>query len=182
MIELPEAMALARQMNGALVGKRVASVELVPNRPKWMFLTPEAEAFLPRLVNRELRNATVDGKWIFVSLDNGDFFVLGDFGGRLLFHPPGTALPKKCHLSIEFADGAHLTLAIQMWGFVGVMSPEEIRDHPIAGTLGPSPTDDDFTLERFVEILDAYAGTENKPIKAFLIHEENISGLGNGYL
>jgi formamidopyrimidine-DNA glycosylase len=182
MIELPEAATLARQMNETLVGKRVARVELAQNRPKWMFLMPEAEAFSLRLVDRELGNVTVDGKWIFVSLDNGDLFVLGDFGGKLLLHSPGATLPKKWHLSIEFTGGAQLTLAIQMWGFVGVMSPEEIRDHPVAGTLGPSPTDDDFTLERFNEILDTYAKTENKPIKAFLIHEENLSGLGNGYL
>jgi formamidopyrimidine-DNA glycosylase len=182
MIELPEAVTLARQMNEALLGKRVTRVELASNRPKWMFLAPDAEAFSPRLINRELRNVTVDGKWIFVSLDNGNLFILGDFGGKLLLHPADATRPKKWHLSIAFTDGAHLTLAIQMWGFVGVMSSEEIRDHPIAGTLGPSPTDDDFTSERFNEILDAYAKMENKPIKAFLIHEENLSGLGNGYL
>ena len=182
MIELPEVVTLARQMSEALVGRRIASVKLAPSRPKWMFLMPDAEAFPTRLVDREIRGITVDGKWIFVSLDNEDLFVLGDFGGKLLFHPPGATLPKKWHLYIEFTDGAHLTLAIQMWGFVGVMSREAIADHPIAGTLGPAPTDDDFTLERFKEILDAYAETENKPIKAFMIHEENLSGLGNGYL
>ena len=181
-IELPEAATLARQMSEVLVEKRVACVELAPNRPKWLFLMPDATAFPTRLVDREIRGVTVDGKWLFVSLDNETHFVLGDFGGRLLFHPPGAALPKKWHLSIGFSDGAYLSLAVQMWGFVGVMSLDEIRNHPVAGTLGPSPTDDDFTFARFDEILDAYAETENKPIKAFMIHEENLSGLGNGYL
>jgi formamidopyrimidine-DNA glycosylase len=182
MIELPEARTLATQMGERITGKEFARAEVAEGRPKFLFVTPESPDLSPRLVGRRVTGVSSKGKWIFSRLDNGETMTLGEFGGRLRYHAPGEDLPKKRHITLEFADGGALTLAIQMWGFLGVQTPSELAEHPYAGTLGPSPIADDFTLARWNEVLDAHLESENKPVKAFLTHEANICGIGNGYL
>jgi formamidopyrimidine-DNA glycosylase len=179
MIELPEAHTLATQMRKTLVGRAFLRPTLAEERPKFLFIPPD---FADRLIEREITDVSTRGKWIFSRLDNGEILTLGEFGGRLHFHEAGTELPKNRHVTLALADGAALTLAIQMWGFLAVQTKEELAEHPYAGTLGPSPVDDAFTLPRWNEMLDAYLRRENKPVKAFLTHEANVCGIGNGYL
>ena len=182
MIELPEIVTLTRQMKDALVGKTLASVELAETRPKFLFVTPEPPAFAPRLRERRIVDVTSAGKWIHLQLDTDETLLVGEFGGRLQYHEAEDELPKKRHIAFGFEDGSSMTLAIQMWGFVGALSPAEVAEHPYASNLGPTPVGKAFTLRLLNDTLDQYLESENKPIKAFLTHEPNICGIGNGYL
>ncbi len=182
MFELPEIINLVRQLEKTVVGERIARVEVPANRPKFLFLSPDSPVFERALVGRRIEQANSRGRWIFCGLDDGRTLLFGEFGGRLLFHPLGTPIPAKRHWIVEFADGAHLSLAIQMWGFLGVLTEAEIAQHPYAGTLAFTPLDTSFTEAAFLERLDRHAAGENKPIKAFLTHSPNVAGIGNGYL
>jgi len=73
-------------------------------------------------------------------------------------------------------------VTIRAWGGFQVLSREELDGHPYAGDLGISPIGEDFTPERFDMILDEHGDWSRKPIKAFLVHEGNVCGIGNGYL
>jgi formamidopyrimidine-DNA glycosylase len=179
MIELPEAQTLAVQMQETVAGRTFARAEIAENAPKFLFTT---EDFAERVADRRIEAVTARGKWIFSRLDNGEFLTLGEFGGRFLYSGPDEDLPKKRHVSLTFVDGGALTLSLQMWGFLGVQTSDELAEHPYAGTLGPSPIDDALTLARWNETLDTSLERENKPVKAFLTHEANVCGIGNGYL
>jgi formamidopyrimidine-DNA glycosylase len=182
MFELPEIIHLAEQLRGTIVGRRVVRVEVATPCPKFLFLSPDRPAFQSALVERCIEDVTPRGRWIFCGLDDGRTLLFGEFGGRLLFHPTGSPVPAKRHWIAEFDDGARLSLAIQMWGFLGVLRQEEIASHPYAGTLAFTPLDVEFTEAAFFERLDRHAAGENKPIKAFLTHSPNVAGVGNGYL
>ncbi|MDD5219206.1 MAG: hypothetical protein PHV11_01390 [Candidatus Bipolaricaulis sp.] len=182
MFELPEIIHLAEQLRETVVGRRIVHVELAAPRPKFLFLSPDMPAFQKALVERRIADVTPRGRWIFCGLDDGRTLLFGEFGGRLLFHRQEEPTPAKRHWIAEFDDGARLSLAIQMWGFLGVLTDEEIGRHPYAGTLTPTPLDVDFTEAAFFERLDRHAAGENKPIKAFLTHSPNVAGVGNGYL
>jgi len=182
MIELPEIVTLTRQMKKTLLGKAIDRVEVEESRPKFLFLTPELPAFEEKLQGRRIAGVTSGGKWIHARLDNDEMLLIGEFGGRLHYHEADQALPTKRHLAFRFGDGSAITLAIQMWGFVGALTPREVAEHPYASNLGPTPVGEAFTLSRLNETLDRYLESENKPIKAFLTHEANICGIGNGYL
>ena len=179
MIELPEAVTIAAQMRDVLVGSVFVRAVIAEDRPRFLFVTDD---FGPRLAGRQIVDVSSTGKWIFAEFDDGEFLTLGEFGGRFQLHEATEDLPKKRHVTLELEGGRVLTLAIQMWGFLAVQSPQERADHPYAGTLGPSPLDPSFDLARWNEILDAYLERENKPVKAFLTHEANVCGIGNGYL
>ncbi|MGD9676453.1 MAG: DNA-formamidopyrimidine glycosylase family protein [Candidatus Bipolaricaulia bacterium] len=182
MFELPEIVRLSEQLRETIVGRRVARVEMAVPRPKFLFLSPDMPAFGSALVERCVEDVAPRGRWIFCRLNDGRTLLFGEFGGRLLFHPASSPVPAKRHWIAEFDDGTKLSLAIQMWGFLGVLGPEEIASHPYAGTLAFTPLDVRFTEDAFFERLDRHAMGENKPIKAFLTHSPNVAGIGNGYL
>jgi len=182
MIEFPEVVTLARQMNETLAGRRITSVSIAEDRPKFMFLNENLGGYEARLPGRSITEATARGKWIFSPLDNGMILLLGEMFGRILYVPPNGDLPKKTHAIVTFDDGGRLAVTIQAWGGFHVLTPEELSDHPHVGRQGPSPTDEAFTPGRFGEILEERDAWNRKPIKAFLVHEGNVAGIGNGYL
>ena len=182
MIELPEALTLTRQMNEALSAQRIAAVTIAEKRPKWMFLNLTPEQYTTKLVGVRVNEVASEGKWIFTKLDTREIFLLGEMFGRIRYHQSEEPLPKKHHMLLTFDDESRLSITIQMWGCTQVLTPQEVKNHPCAGNRGPSPIDKRFTPKLFRSILDTYGKHENKPIKAFLTHEGNVSGIGNGYL
>ena len=183
MFELPEVVTLARQLSNSVVGRTVANVVLTEPRPKFLLVTPKpGPAFRTALIGREIRCSRSAGRWLFLDLSDGKTLLVGEFGGRLLHAHAESDSPTKQHLAIALDDESSLSLTIQMWGFVGVLSPNELRDHPYAGTLGPEPLSNAFSETILNHILDSHAQADNEPIKAFLTHEANVCGIGNGYL
>jgi len=182
MIELPEAVTIARQMRREFVGKRIEAVSIAEKRPKFMLLNEDIRSYETRLVGRKITDVTGEGKWIFATLDSGDVLLLGEMFGRILHVSPDEELPKKVHGAVTFEDGDRLVATIQAWGGFLALTPEELAAHPYAGNLGVSPIGEEFATERFDEVLDNSGDWSRKPVKAFLVHEGNVCGIGNGYL
>ncbi len=182
MIEYPEAVTIAAQMREALVGKTISSVAIAENHPKFMFLNDDPFAYEDRLPGRIITEVRASGKWIFSKLDSGNILLIGEMFGRILLVSPPEELPKKSHGIVTFSSKEQLAITIQAWGGFQVLTPEELAAHPYAGHQGPSPVEDELTLERFLDVLDHSDNWSRKPIKAFLVHEGNIAGIGNGML
>ena len=182
MIELPEAATIARQMGKTFAGRRITSVSIADDRPRFMFLNENLGDYDDRLLGAAIGETHANGKWIFSSLDNGMTLLLGEMFGRMLYVPPGDPLPKKVHAVVTFEDEGRLAITIQAWGGFQVLTDEELAEHPYAGRQGPSPTDPSFTSDQFSRVLDEREAWNRKPIKAFLVHEGNVAGIGNGYL
>ncbi len=182
MFELPEVVTVARQMKAAYLGRRIINVSIADDRPKYMFLNEDLGAYEARLVDRRIVDVVGNGKWIFATLDSGDLLLLGEMFGGIRHVEPGEELPTKAHGVVSFEDDGRLVVTIQAWGGFLALTPEEQAAHPYAGTQGVSPISDAFTPERFDEILDGSGDWSRKPIKAFLVHEGNVSGIGNGML
>jgi len=182
MIELPEAATIARQMNETLAGRRITSVTIAEDRPKFMFANENLADYDTRLVGTTIVASRPSGKWILSQLDRGPILLLGEMFGRIRYVPPEAALPKKAHGVVTFDDGGRLVATIQAWGGFLVLTPEELAEHPFAGDQGPSPIDRSFTVDCLCQALDERTDWNRKPIKAFLVHEGNVAGIGNGYL
>ena len=182
MLEYPEIVTVAGQIRETLIGKPIADVSITADRPKFMFLNENLDDYSKRLTGRRIVDAVPRGKWIHATLDSGDILLLGEMFGRLLHVPADGTMPKKAHGILTFEDGGRLVVTIQAWGGFQVLTPKELTDHPYAGTAGPSPLDSAFTLERSDGILDRSGDWSRKPIKAFLVHEGNVAGIGNGML
>jgi formamidopyrimidine-DNA glycosylase len=116
MFELPELITLAKQANETLQGKIIREGNLGNNPHKfvWYNRTPEEFSTLTR--GKTIGKTHVKGRWLFTPLEPGYMLVLGECGGKILYHPAGRKLPDKYHLCLLFEDGSALTTLTQMWG------------------------------------------------------------------
>jgi formamidopyrimidine-DNA glycosylase len=168
MFELPEIVTLATQFNDTLTGKCIATGSLDPSPGKfvWFNRTPKEFAALTR--GKVVGKSHARGKWLFTDLTPGYVLVLGECGGRVIYHPPETPLPKKIHLGITFEDGSSLTATTQMWGAM-----EYIRD------MRPTPMDPEFTYGYFSDLIAEVGQGPKRSVKGLLTQDQLIPGLGN---
>jgi formamidopyrimidine-DNA glycosylase len=182
MIELPEAVTIARQMSEILLGVPITHIEIAESRPRFLFLNEDLAEYEKRLPGRQITTVRACGKWILARLDSGMILLLGEMFGRILWVPPDATLPKKRHVVLTFEGEGRLVVTIQAWGGVQVLDDDELASHPWLSLDAVSPLDEEFTSDRFNEVLDHREAWSRKPIKAFLVHEGNVRGIGNGYL
>jgi formamidopyrimidine-DNA glycosylase len=179
MFELPEFVTLARQMDDALTGKTVQKGNLgnTPHRFVWYNRTPKQFAALTR--GKTVGRAWSEGKWLFLPLDPGYHLVLGECGGKLLYHPPGADVPAKYHLCLEFTDGSSMTAMTQMWGAMELYEKGKERARKYICDMRPTPDAPAFSWVYFDRLIESLTAGERKSAKGLLTQEQLIPGLGN---
>lgn len=179
MFELPECTVLAAQMNEKLYGKVISSGRHgnSPHKFVWYNCTPEQ--FSRAVGNKIVRKATVKGRWLFLGLDPGYVLVLGECGGRMLYHKPGSRLPAKYHLLLEFNDGSFFTVTTQMWGAMELYEKGNEYSGKYVKDMRPTPLEKDFHFRYFNELIDEASKESNRSTKGLLTQEQLIPGLGN---
>lgn len=186
MIEMPEAVTLAKQMNAALIGKTIQCFghgELVH---KFLWLNRPVEEYDSILAGKTVTGARSYGKSIYLDLGTENLLWFSEMGGRILYLPEQqTPLPQKSpskvHLRWDFTDGSALVLILQMWGAVRLLETNGLTQRPDAET-GIPPLSAAFTFEGFDELLEYYPEKSKQGIKGFLVTSKYVNGLGNGYL
>ncbi len=180
MIELPEAVTLAGQLHKELTGKKIIACTTGAVSRKWVFFKPSREAFEKTAPGKKIIAVGSEGRSVRIRLDDGRTFLLDEFGGKVLYHPPSAAAPKKHDLLCVFSDHSCLTVSIQMWGFLGLMTDADLAGWlpERAGAL--SMHDPSFTLSAFRKLFERDHGQD--VIKAFFTNGKNVKGIGNGIL
>jgi formamidopyrimidine-DNA glycosylase len=169
--ELPEIVCRAREMDGALVGRTIRSIEVL--QPKCLNVT--VDEFQRGLTGAKILGVTHRGKWLFVETSRGHLLINMGMGGELLLVPQD-GLPEKWRVRFEL-DGDE-TLAINFWWFGNThfVSPGKLAEHAITAKLGPNALD--LSLDELSELL---AGRRGR-IKSFLLDQSKIAGIGNAYV
>jgi formamidopyrimidine-DNA glycosylase len=180
MIELPEALNIAGQINDTIPGKRVASVIAVrtPHKLAWYYGEPQKYSDL--LVGRTIGKANAYGGLVEIKAENADI-LLGD-GAGIRFHSEGEPRPAKHQLLIEFDDHSAISVSIQMYGGIGVFLEGELDNiyYKVAKEK-PSPLSPTFDKVYFGRLISAQE-VQKLSLKALLATEQRIPGLGNGIL
>ena len=182
MIELPEAVTIAGQINAALSGKRIVEGNRGTSPHKFAFYTRTAEDYEAILPGKTILSAESNGSLILVRLDPGYTLVLGSGGERILYHRRLTDLPAKHQLSLVFDDGSALSVSIQGWGFVQLLEKEEIGGHAYINSTKPSPLSKAFTSAYFEALFSELEPGDPRSVKYFLISNPGLLGFGNGCL
>jgi formamidopyrimidine-DNA glycosylase len=179
MFELPECVTLARQMNDALRGKTVRRGRLGNSPHKFVWYNRKPAEFERLTKGKKVGKATAKGRWMFVPLEPGYVLVLGECGGRLLFHEPGAALPKKYHLLLRFDDDSALSVTTQMWGAMELYKQGKEQEREYVKGMRPTPVDKKFTFSYFSALVDELLRGEKRSVKGLLTQEQLVPGLGN---
>src|SRR5512138_119279 len=116
MFELPEMTVLSRQMNQALRGKVIREGSLGNSPHKFVWYNRSREEFAGLARGKTTGEARAKGRWLLLDLDPGYVLVLGECGGKVLYHPAGSKMPSKYHLHLAFEDESFFTATTQMWG------------------------------------------------------------------
>src|SRR5512135_466923 len=155
MIEMPEAVTIARQMQATLTGKTFEHFSQGLLTHKFLFMNKPAEEYDRILAGQPVTGATSYGRSIYLYAGDTHVVWFGELGGRILYHAKGEALPTKYHLRWDFTDASSLTFNMQMWGFVGLLERSELAAHPYA-EVGIPPLSVRFSLECFAGALEEY--------------------------
>ncbi|MGB9718131.1 MAG: zinc finger domain-containing protein [Thermoproteota archaeon] len=179
MIELPEAVVLAKQVNETLTGKRVRRVVAAqtPHRFAWYHGDPWKYNSL--LAGKTVGNAVSRGGMVEISLGDAKL-VFGDEVG-MRYYGENEKPPGRHQLWVEFEDASHLVARVQMYGGLWAFPGDSFNNkyYLVAGEK-PSPLTAGFGETYFNSLFKEDAGKLS--LKAFLATEQRIPGLGNGVL
>jgi formamidopyrimidine-DNA glycosylase len=179
MFELPECVVLADQINKTLSGKIVQDGRLGNSPHKFVWYNHSPEAFARLTKEKEVGEAYAKGRWIFIPLEPGYVLLLGECGGKMLYHPPSSSIPKKYHLYITFEDHSFFTVTTQMWGAMELYEKGEEQNREYVRGMKTTPVESDFTLKYFSELIDNLAAVKKRSVKSLLTQDQIIPGLGN---
>jgi formamidopyrimidine-DNA glycosylase len=173
--ELPEVETIRRQLAPALEGRRIDGVRVIDSR--WCEPAPP-EAIEDALRGREIESVGRRGKYLIVSLEDDVHLVMHlRMTGNLLLTEDRDD-PAHLRVAIELDDRRRLLFVdVRRFGTGDVVLGGDALDEYFESRLGVEPLSADFTADA----LRALAKGRKQPVKAFLLNQERIAGVGNIY-
>lgn len=174
--ELPEVETTRRHLAAALDGVTIVAAELrrdrVARRNQRPLDVPE------RLVGRSIRSVGRLGKFIVVDLDEDLVWVIHlGMSGRLRIADRSEPLEAHANLVVDLSSGRQVRFVDpRTFGFAAVWTPDEWEASSMPA-IGRDALDD---LPSVDELAVAFAG-RTAPIKALLLDQRILAGLGNIY-
>lgn len=179
MIELPEAINLAKQMDETVKGKTVKKVYPPSSPHKFCWFSHKPEEYQSLLAGHTVAGAEGFGIYCDLKFDGGIRLSIND-GVNPRFLQQGEAYPKKYQFLLEFTDESALVYTVAMYGGIFCHQGNYENEYYRSSRESLSPL-----VEEFDETYLGTLFTGVKPslsAKAFLATEQRIPGLGNGCL
>jgi len=178
MPELPEVETVRRGLALRMEGRRVERLTL--NRPD--LRVPLPPGLKERVEGRRVERLGRRAKYILLHLEDGGV-VIAHLGmtGRMVLSEPGKSEPPDPHDHVVFTleDGAELRFNdARRFGILDYASAAELERHKLFVHLGPEPLGNDFNGP----VLAAKLKGKATPIKAALLDQRVVAGLGNIYV
>ncbi len=174
MPELPEVETTVRGLRPVLDGQTLVSVE--PRRADLRF--PFPPDLRQRLTGARVTDLGRRAKYGLIDTDRGDtmIFHLG-MSGRWRVDP--TEIGTHDHLLLVTGAGRRLALNDpRRFGFVDLVETAKLDAYPAFAAMGPEPLGPGFTAGYLARALDG----RSAPIKALLLDQRIVAGLGNIYV
>jgi len=187
MPELPEVETVRRGLLPLLEGRVLREVIQRRADLRW----PLPERFAERLTGRRVVALRRRSKYILADLDAGDrgpetWLIHLGMSGRLLiearpigqFHHPTGAGPHD-HIELVTDRGTRITYNdARRFGAMDLWPTEALPAHPLLARLGPEPLGNAFSGP----VLAARLKGKMTPVKAALLDQRVVAGLGNIYV
>jgi formamidopyrimidine-DNA glycosylase len=173
--ELPEVETIRRQLAPHLAGRRLLALEVVD--PRWCE-PAEPGALEDAARGRRIERVWRRGKYLVLELEGDVHLVMHlRMTGNLLLASDGEDRPHlRARLSLDSGDSV-LFVDVRRFGTGVVLLGSEARDAYFDARLGVEPLSPDFTADA----LRALARGRRAPVKAFLLTQERLAGVGNIY-
>jgi formamidopyrimidine-DNA glycosylase len=191
MPELPEVECVRRGLKPEFVGHSFLHVET--RRPDLRFALPPH--FVRRLEGQTVGRLVRRAKYLLAHLSGGEVLIMhlgmtgrfgvrhrGDAGSILLgefARDAGQSGGKHDHIVFRMSGGATVTYNdARRFGFMLLARESELDDHPLFKSLGVEPLSRDLTAGYLAKV----AQGSGRDLKAFLMDQRIVAGLGNIYV
>ena len=185
MPELPEVETIRRQLEPALVGRRIDAARVLDER--WSRPVP------PRALEAEVKGRRIDavgrrGKYLIVDLEGdrhlemhlrmtGNLLLAGEerFGAPRLYESEPD--DRFLRAAFDLDDGTELWFTdARRFGHGAVLAADELGPY-LDARLGIEPLGDELTGETLAHL----AAGRSAPLKSFLLDQRRVAGIGNIY-
>ena len=183
MPELPEVETVRRGLAPVLEGRAIAAAELRRPDLRWPFPERMAE----RLAGKRVLALRRRSKYLLADLSSGESLLIHlGMSGRMLvsgdplgaFHHTRPTPGKHDHVILDIEGGARVTFNdARRFGAMDLVATAEAEAHWLLAGLGPEPLGNAFHEDYLVARLRGRA----VPIKAALLDQRVVAGLGNIY-
>jgi formamidopyrimidine-DNA glycosylase len=180
MPELPEVETVRRGLAAVMAGRMLSRVEV----RRGDLRRPLPADFAARLEGRTVTAIDRRAKYLLFRLDDGGVLLahLG-MSGRMVVSPRGANAPaeeaRHEHIVFFTDDGARIGFSDpRRFGLMDLTTAAALADHPLLRHLGPEPLDAAFDGAA----LGARLAGKRTPIKAALLDQRVVAGLGNIYV
>lgn len=177
MPELPEVETVCRGLARALEGRRLTQVEV--RRPDLRL--PFPERFAQRLTGRQIVTIRRRAKYMLIELDDGAVVIghLGMSGRMHVGNGPWPEAGTHDHLRL-MAEGEVWVVFNdhRRFGLMVMDHRDTLDRHPLLRDIGPEPLGNGFDAA----VLSAALAGRRTPIKAALLDQKVVAGLGNIYV
>lgn len=183
MPELPEVETVRRGLLPVMEGAVIR--EAAVNRPDLRWPLPERLA--RRLTGRRVLALRRRSKYILADLDGGETLLIHlGMSGRLLisghrigaFRHEIAAAAKHDHVVLDMEDGTRIAFNdARRFGMMDLVPTGAVEAHPLLAALGPEPLGNGFDETVLAQGLRGRA-----PVKAVLLDQRVVAGLGNIYV
>jgi formamidopyrimidine-DNA glycosylase len=181
--ELPEVETVRRGLEPVMAGRRIAAAEVRRPDLRW----PLPERLAARLTGRRVSGLGRRSKYLLVALDGGETLIVHlGMSGRLLvsggvmgdFARAAPVPEKHDHVVLDLEGGARVTFNdARRFGSIDLWPTEALDSHRLLAGLGPEPLGNAFDGRYLARRLSGRA----TPVKAVLIEQRAVAGLGNIY-
>ncbi|MDR3176923.1 MAG: bifunctional DNA-formamidopyrimidine glycosylase/DNA-(apurinic or apyrimidinic site) lyase [Desulfovibrio sp.] len=178
MPELPEVETIVRTLKEQILGRRIDSLEV----PKPEAVQAGAD-LLPALPGSKVADVRRRAKLLLMRLSGKEDLILAfhlKMTGRFFVHPENTPAMKHTRLILNIDGGDRLFFDdMRTFGYCRIMRPADLADWPFYATLGPEPLE--LAPEELAASLQGAFQGRKISIKAALLDQRNVAGIGNIY-
>ncbi len=178
MPELPEIETIVSGLNHLIRGERITDISY-----DWAKSFPNRPETLQETLGRSIVSVKRRGKAILIALDNRNTILIHlKMTGQLVVQDeehPGPFPDKSTRVTLELTGGKILYFNdLRKFGWVRILTPEELEGNSFLNKLGPEPLSKAFTLAQFSERMSRHRETS---VKAALLDQTVLAGIGNIY-
>jgi formamidopyrimidine-DNA glycosylase len=184
MPELPEVETIRRGLEEVIVNRAIVSVDVLDEKP----IRNLVDDFKVGVINQKIDSIERVGKLLLIKLKSGKYLACHlKMTGQLVFEGDkkvvqggheieGQEGNKYTRVIFGFEDGSKLFFNdLRKFGYLHLISEEE--KVLVESRFGPDPTRGELSLSGFTELVQ----NRNRLIKALLLDQQLIAGIGNIY-
>jgi len=181
MPELPEVETIRRDLSRLIVGKKI--LDISTDSPKQV--QPSLAVVKKAIVGTTIKKIERRAKLLQIFLSNGQILAVHlKLTGRLLVRKKGAPKDDWQHVIIKLKTQnsklktGELELRfcdLRKFGWIRLVNNDQLS--VISNELGIEPLTSEFTLEKFIQIIQSSA----RPVKLVLMDQKKIAGVGNIY-